>query len=233
MNDSLFTDRLKSLTPEYRTFILSGFTKNIAQSFGEALGFSPDQIVVFDNALALYLMFFLSENELYEFASQECGIPREKITPALTAIIHSFPIEFQFEHARISDLLLTSISNNDTSTTSIAPAAHPATAPHEAAPISRIPPASPTTSLRPLAHQPTSDLKADIAEAEAALEALEPLRTMAHDMEVLKTIPPPDPGPIPKPPIYTSTQSALIKEAEHAPIRPNDPAAGPGWSTDK
>ncbi len=225
MNDSILAQRLKFLTPEYRTFILSDFTKNVARSFGEALDFSPDQIIVFDNALALYLMFFLSEAELYEFVSLECGVPREKITPALTAIIHSFPIEFQYEHARINDLL------HDDSVRANVAIPRPSTTNNS--PASPLPPVTPITPLRPLVSTPSPDLNADIAEAEAALEALEPLRTMAHDMEVLKTIPPPSPGTVPTPPIYTSTQSALIKEAEHAPIRPNDPATGPGWSTDK
>ncbi len=88
----------------------------------------------------------------------------------------------------------------------------------------------PSPNIRPLSEQ-APDLKDDIAEAEAALQSLEPLRTMAHDMEVLKTIP--TPSRAAESPTYSSSQNALINEAERAPMRPNNPAAGPSWTSEK
>ena len=199
MTHTVLTDRLQILSREHRQLIESSFISEAAELFGSGEGLSADQIFVLENGLALYLLFLLTKEELIAFIRRECDVDTSTATRIVYAFTATLPPQFLEQHPKLCAAL--NQPDPNVADTVLAVPIPPATVP---------PPSS--TPQTPASIQ----LESDIAEAEAALRALEPVRTMAHDMDTIRRAEHPTTTAIPTPP---SAAQAISVKPENSPLQ--------------
>ena len=91
MPQEIITNRIAQLSPQYRNFIESEFTTEVANSFGEASGFDERRIEILENALTFYLLFLLSEEDTVAFISRNCGLSLDDASILFSGIVISLP----------------------------------------------------------------------------------------------------------------------------------------------
>lgn len=170
-------ERLALITdPGYREFIVDGSTSDIALLLGNVHTMGDEGLQVLENAIDLYLLFFLNREELALFLSRQCALSPEAAEALAAAIILALPEDVR--DARENTLT-----------------------------VQQINPANPTLST-------------DIAEAEAALARVSPVRTMARDMNDLASQAPHEPT------VYQSTQPSSLRPAASGGTPPTSPSWG-------
>ena len=89
--EPLIEERLAGLNPEYRLFVESDFAETVAETLGEYHGFNERQLDVLENAITLYLLFFLNSEESVTFLGIHCDLDLESATSLFYAIKASLP----------------------------------------------------------------------------------------------------------------------------------------------
>lgn len=91
MPEEIITTRISVLSPQYRLFIESGFTEELANTFGSAYSFSDRKVEILENAITLYLLFFLSDVDTIDFISRNCELSPDEASSLFWGIIAAFP----------------------------------------------------------------------------------------------------------------------------------------------
>lgn len=89
--EPLIEQRLNELNPQYRAFIESDFIDQITQTFSEANDFNEQKSDVLVNAITLYLLFFLKEEETVSFIANNCGLDVRSASDLFEAMKLSLP----------------------------------------------------------------------------------------------------------------------------------------------
>jgi hypothetical protein len=98
MLDPAIKNRLESLGPEYRSFVLSDFAPEVAQQFGTTAKLNDDQKTMLSNGIVLYLLVFLNLDELVKFITRNCGLGRDESVKLVSAIMSTLPDWFIGAH---------------------------------------------------------------------------------------------------------------------------------------
>lgn len=93
MPNDIIQNRLQIFSPEYRSFLASGVIEEICLPLAETEGFSEDQKIVFQNGLALYLLFILDIDAFADFVSSECDMPADQARILVRAAHNMLPEE--------------------------------------------------------------------------------------------------------------------------------------------
>lgn len=211
MNDSTIEQRLSQLEPEYRTFVESDFVPTTAVTLGTTEGFSDHQQDVLENAILLYLLFFVTQEELTQFISSECNTPLATATDITGGIIASLPPGF-------SEMQRTAYENlhPSESTTSQTPSESPV--------VNQTPPAPPVAEPAPAtpppatANIPVRTMEGDMEEARQHRDT-NPAAVHYPDRPAAQPSAEPQPSAPPAPnqpsePTYTTSQEALLRERQ-------------------
>jgi len=98
MIDPAIKTRIESLNPAYMKLVGSTFTFDISRSIAKANNFTEPQTVSLSNAIMLYLLIFLTFEELIDFITTECKIKKEEATKIANTLLTSLPPDFKINH---------------------------------------------------------------------------------------------------------------------------------------
>lgn len=84
-------NRIEALTPTYRKFIFSIFTEVMTDIQANKLGLLPKQKAIYENGLILYLLFFISMDELISFVSRECEVEPSVAENSVKQVLYQLP----------------------------------------------------------------------------------------------------------------------------------------------
>ncbi|MBP9836435.1 MAG: hypothetical protein KBC78_01225 [Candidatus Pacebacteria bacterium] len=158
MTNEIIRERINTLDPSYRAFVLSNSPSQITEALAKVHGFDEDKYIVFENGFAMFLLFFISKSDLTNYLISDCGLKLQDAKLLTEALILALPPEIRIMQESTSQLIFNRAETDQ------------------------------------------NDISKDIAEAEAVLNAIEPIRTTS-------TI-----TPIDQDKTYTSTQSAILNE---------------------
>jgi len=90
----IITQRIQSLTPEYRKFITSDYIPNVVHVFAEAENLSVEDKNLLQMSVTLFALFFLSKEELIESVATDIGMPKDDSTILIESVLQAFPTEY-------------------------------------------------------------------------------------------------------------------------------------------
>lgn len=183
MIDTTILDRIKILNPDYAKLIKSDFADKAAERFRDILKLNPSQTAALSNGISLYLLVFISLDELVTFISRECELSVDESTLVASAILSALPEDFDTQHQAALGELRPTESPTEPPTTTTTPVPTPATTPVPKPPV-----------VQP-------EISKEIAETESALKAIPHIRTMARDIDANKD----------NTPTYSSSQDSILK----------------------
>lgn len=99
--------RLSLLSPDYKSFVESGFAIETATILGSKEEFDDAQVTIFNNAIILFLLFFFNLPELVSFLASECSTSNEKATLLAGAVINLLPENYIGVHTENYNLFAT------------------------------------------------------------------------------------------------------------------------------
>ena len=187
MIDTTILDRIKILNPDYAKLIKSDFADKAAERFRDILKLNPSQTAALSNGISLYLLAFISLDELVTFISRECELSVDESTLVASAILSALPEDFDTQHQAALGELRPTESPIEPPTTTTTPVSTP------------VPTPAPTPVPKPPVVQP--EISKEIAETESALKAIPHIRTMARDIDANKD----------NTPTYSSSQDSILK----------------------
>lgn len=91
MVDPIIQNRIQTLSPIYKDFVLSDFAENAANVFGVRFDFGEDNIIILENGIAMYLLFFMNKNELIEYVKTDCNLQKDDAVLLIEAILNELP----------------------------------------------------------------------------------------------------------------------------------------------
>ncbi len=92
MTNKIIKERIDLLELNYRTYLLSNDLSNMAQDFATKHKFDEDTAIVFENGIAMMLMFFIDKQDFVDYLVTECKINNKYDASVLAeAIILSLP----------------------------------------------------------------------------------------------------------------------------------------------
>lgn len=92
-SDTIINERLTALSPVYQDLVMSEYTETIAETLGEAISLSEQQINILTNGIRLWLLFFFNKDELVEFIATECDLTFDTASDLAIALTASLPAE--------------------------------------------------------------------------------------------------------------------------------------------
>ena len=156
MDTELLKKQIEALNPNYRTLLASNFMSELAQTFGAVHDFSREDLLLFEVELLYFALFFYSEEDFKEVLQTDFGFTYKDADILTTAILQVFPAQYDQLHEAVIDFLRTDEEVTDETNG----------------------PAAVETNYQ--------DLQSEIEETQANFNSIQPMRTMAHDMETIK-----------------------------------------------
>ncbi len=104
--------RLLSLDPTYRDFVLSDYFEEICGVFVDTSNLNDEQSVVLENGFVLLMTFFFDRPEFIIFAEEECGIPRSDGELLVEGFIQALPLPIVSAYEEIYSETFLSPSTN-------------------------------------------------------------------------------------------------------------------------
>lgn len=93
MLNPLITDRINNLEPDYKSFVLSSLLTEIIQDLSAIHNFDEDTAIVFENGLAMYLLFFFDDNTFVNYLISDCNLKKQEAELLLSGIKLALPTE--------------------------------------------------------------------------------------------------------------------------------------------
>lgn len=90
MNDQLIKERYVNLPEYYRDFLASGFPTEAAQVLGPVANLTPEQTLVLENCIILYLLFFIEREEMASLLFNS-GVDSSEAQALVNAFEESLP----------------------------------------------------------------------------------------------------------------------------------------------
>ncbi len=97
MDDPVIQNRILSLAPEYQEFIMSDFISSASHELAEVGSLSEQQRVILSNGLLLYMLYFLSYDDLVQFLVDNDFVPLQA-SAIVSAYTNVLPPEFVEGH---------------------------------------------------------------------------------------------------------------------------------------
>lgn len=114
MSEEIIDKIIQNLSPEYRIFIESDFAETAAREFGNQIGFAGRQFEILENAILLYLLAIINDNEVVAFISNNCNLPTSEVSVLWTGIKTIIPGEVKGTLATTYKHQLTNNLSSDT-----------------------------------------------------------------------------------------------------------------------
>ena len=95
MPEELIQSQIESLYPSYRKFVESEFAAQATLAFSEKMEFTQEQRAILENAIVLYLLFFLDKNSFIDFIARNCEVSSDDATLLVNGILTSLPPDLQ------------------------------------------------------------------------------------------------------------------------------------------
>ena len=89
--ESLITDRITGLGPDYRTFVESDFIEDVATNFAGTLNLTARQVEVIENAIVMYFLLIFSSEEAAGFLSRNLDLGPDQAEGLWLAIQSTMP----------------------------------------------------------------------------------------------------------------------------------------------
>lgn len=233
--EELLTQRIQSLTPEFRSFVLGDYIPKITIKFSEEESLPANQAELLQHHVTLFVLAFYDTDGLVDAITRDTQLEKPSATILVDAILQAFPSQFVQAQAALYEYLnsdiffnaklekialdhnildiykqiifsrvIENIALKNTQSGSLPQSLQSelgvdqSTAMRATADIldfletlNQTETSSTTTERQPvevtrISETNQSDLAVELAETEAAFKQLQPIRTMAHDMETIK-----------------------------------------------
>lgn len=89
--ESIITDRIVGLGPEYRSFVESDFIEEAAFNFAASLNLTGRRVEVLENAIIMYFLLIFSSDEAAGFLSRNLDLGPNEATEMWLAIQSTMP----------------------------------------------------------------------------------------------------------------------------------------------
>lgn len=91
MPQTIIKERLSLLTPDYQEFIFGGYPEMTANVFAETLNLDQDGLIVFENGIVLFLLFFIDADGLARFLVTDCHVEPHLADEVTSSILKGLP----------------------------------------------------------------------------------------------------------------------------------------------